>query len=109
VTSRTTAHQNKKSGAGRCFFSDPRLMAVLDPRLMTVPDFCAPTISGLNEATVLLRLSHNIHTIVLNFLKYRIKKALHAGMSPCSDVDSYWSSGQSLLQTMKDFPATTEI
>jgi hypothetical protein len=79
VTSRTTAHQNKKSGAGRCFFSGPRLM--------TVPDFCAPTISDLNEATVLLRLSHNIHTIVLNFLTYRIKKALHAGMSPCSDVD----------------------
>jgi hypothetical protein len=24
---------------------------------------------------------------VLNFLTYRIKKALHAGMSPCSDVD----------------------
>jgi hypothetical protein len=79
VTSRTTAHQNQKSVAGRCFFSDPRLM--------TVPDFCAPTISGLNEVTVLLRLSHNIHANVLNFVTYLIKKALHAGMSPYSDVD----------------------
>lgn len=67
MTSRTTAHQNQKSVAGRCFFSDSRLI--------TVPDFCAPTISGFDEVTVLLRLSHNIHANVLNFVTYRIKKS----------------------------------
>jgi len=42
---------------------------------MAVPDFYAPTIRDFDEATVLLRLSHNIHAIALNFATYRIKKS----------------------------------